>query len=117
MPDLDALFNMFIDNSTLVGSLPHSDCSSSSQPLIQTSSDDDSLSSYSSNNSLNTRPASISSDALALKRERNRKAAERCRLKKLNTIAALQKECEQLRLERDMLLAEVKAYRASFHLQ
>ena len=40
------------------------------------------------------------------KRERNRLAAERCRQRKADLIGTLQKECDELRLERERLLAD-----------
>ena len=46
------------------------------------------------------------SDPVARKRERNRLAAERCRQRKTDLISTLQKECDDLRIERERLLAE-----------
>jgi len=45
-------------------------------------------------------------ESLLSKREKNRLAAERCRQRKANLIESLQVECDQLRLEREKLLAE-----------
>lgn len=50
-------------------------------------------------------------DKLALKRERNRLAAERCRTRRLETISALQTECDSLRAEIDRLRAENSSLR------
>lgn len=50
---------------------------------------------------------------LAMKRERNRLAAEKCRQKKQNLIETLQKECTELKSERDTLLAELQRLRAA----
>ena len=46
------------------------------------------------------------------KRERNRQAAERCRKRKADLIASLQFDCDQLRQERNALVAENKRLRA-----
>lgn len=46
---------------------------------------------------------------LAIKRERNRQAAERCRARRVNLIVSLQAECEQLRTERERLVKENRA--------
>jgi hypothetical protein len=46
--------------------------------------------------------------SVSRRRERNRLAAERCRLKKLTTISQLQGECERLRRERDILLQQLQ---------
>lgn len=40
------------------------------------------------------------------KRERNRIAAEKCRLKKVELIASLQRECSQLKAERERLVQD-----------
>lgn len=45
-------------------------------------------------------------DPASRKRERNRLAAERCRQRKTDLIDTLQKECEELRVEREKLLLE-----------
>lgn len=45
-------------------------------------------------------------DALSLRREKNRLAAERCRQKKTMLIETLQQECDELRLEKERLLME-----------
>lgn len=46
------------------------------------------------------------SSAPSCKRERNRLAAERCRQRKAQLIDSLQKECDELKAERERLLAE-----------
>jgi hypothetical protein len=45
------------------------------------------------------------------RREQNRIAAERCRQKKIDLISSLQRECEDLRRERDLLQSELSLLR------
>ncbi len=45
-------------------------------------------------------------DPIAARRERNRKAAERCRARRMHLIADLQEECAKLRAERHSLIQE-----------
>lgn len=51
-------------------------------------------------------PAELCRDPVSRKRERNRLAAERCRQRKADLIGSLQKECEELRRQRERLLEE-----------
>lgn len=50
--------------------------------------------------------APASDHKLAVKRERNRQAAERCRARRVNLITSLRAECEQLRADRERLIKE-----------
>lgn len=50
--------------------------------------------------------APANDNKLAIKRERNRQAAERCRARRVNLIANLQAECEQLKADRERLIRE-----------
>ena len=45
-------------------------------------------------------------DPASRRRERNRLAAERCRQRKTGLIETLQKECDELRRQKDQLLKE-----------
>lgn len=69
---------------------------------------------YSTSSDLYERPfsatpaasAELPKDPVSRKRERNRLAAERCRQRKADLIGSLQKECEELKRQKERLLEE-----------
>jgi hypothetical protein len=103
---LDDLFDLLVDTSFLEPLPEPAACTAS---LSCSSTEEEEEEGY-SEPTLKGRPRKPSSDApldLTMKRERNRLAAEKCRQKKQTLIQALQRECTELKSERDVLLAEL----------